>query len=83
MNTIRVEHSGHIKRVTLNRPEKRNAISYELASELLAVTKEAESDGTRLLIIRGEGQGFCAGSPWAAPSPSQGFEDRLIRRNID
>ena len=61
MNTIRVEHSGHIKRVTLNRPEKRNAISYELASELLAVTKEAESDGTRLLIIRGEGQGFCAG----------------------
>ncbi len=61
MNTIRVEHSGHIKRVTLNRPEKRNAISYELASELLAVTKEAESDGTRLLILRGEGQGFCAG----------------------
>ncbi|MEY3840645.1 MAG: hypothetical protein RIR08_1382, partial [Pseudomonadota bacterium] len=27
MNTISVEHSGHIKRVTLNRPEKRNAIS--------------------------------------------------------
>ncbi|NCX67259.1 MAG: enoyl-CoA hydratase, partial [Burkholderiaceae bacterium] len=27
MNTIRVEHSGHIKRISLNRPEKRNAIS--------------------------------------------------------
>jgi enoyl-CoA hydratase/carnithine racemase len=35
MNTISVEHSGHIKRVTLNRPEKRNAISYDLANELL------------------------------------------------
>lgn len=42
MNITRVEHSGHIKRVTLNRPEKRNAISCELASELLAVIKEAD-----------------------------------------
>lgn len=61
MNTISVEHSGHIKRVTLNRPEKRNAISYELANELLLVAKESELDGTRLLILKGEGQGFCAG----------------------
>ena len=61
MNTIQVEHSGHIKRVTLNRPEKRNAISYELANELLQVSKESELDGTRLLILKGAGQGFCAG----------------------
>ena len=72
MNTISVEHSGHIKRVTLNRPEKRNAISYELANELLQVTKESELDGTRLLILKGEGQGFCATAGRAArdgPSP--------------
>jgi enoyl-CoA hydratase/carnithine racemase len=61
MNTVLVEHSGHIKRVTLNRPEKRNAISFTLATELLEVAKQSESDGTRLLILKGEGQGFCAG----------------------
>jgi enoyl-CoA hydratase/carnithine racemase len=61
LDTLQVEQCGHIKRVTLNRPEKRNAISYEMASELLEVTKQSELDGTRLMILRGEGQGFCAG----------------------
>ena len=61
LDTLQIEQCGHIKRVTLNRPEKRNAISYEMASELLEVTKQSELDGTRLMILRGEGQGFCAG----------------------
>ena len=58
---IKVERDGLIKRITLNRPEKRNALSLELATELLLEAQRSETDGTRLIVLRGEGKGFCAG----------------------
>ena len=58
---IKVERDGPIKRITLNRPEKRNALSLELATELLLEAQRSEIDGTRLIVLRGEGKGFCAG----------------------
>jgi enoyl-CoA hydratase len=58
---LRVERDGPIKRITLNRPEKRNALSLELATELLLEAQRSEADGTRLMVLRGEGKGFCAG----------------------
>lgn len=56
-----LERNGPIKRIRLNRPEKRNALSLELATELLREVQRSETDGTRLLVLRGEGRGFCAG----------------------
>lgn len=47
--------------ITLNRPEKRNAISYELIDELLAALDEVESSGAAVLIITGAGKAFCSG----------------------
>jgi enoyl-CoA hydratase/carnithine racemase len=58
---IKVERDGPIKRITLNRPEKRNALSLALATELLLQAQRSEHDGTRLMVLRGEGKGFCAG----------------------
>lgn len=58
---LKVERDGPIKRITLNRPEKRNALSLELATELLLEAQRSEHDGTRLMVLRGEGKGFCAG----------------------
>lgn len=56
-----VEQVGPIKRLTLNRPEKRNALSLALADALLAAIEQAAVDGTRLISLRGNGPGFCAG----------------------
>ncbi|HKV54852.1 MAG TPA: enoyl-CoA hydratase/isomerase family protein, partial [Candidatus Binataceae bacterium] len=51
-----------IFRLTLNRPEKLNAMSQKLLRELDGAMDEFESDGAAsVLIIRGAGRAFCAG----------------------
>src|SRR5579863_595219 len=51
-----------ISRLTLNRPEKLNAMSQKLLGELDGVMSEFESDeSASVLIIRGAGRAFCAG----------------------
>ena len=53
---------GHIRRLTLNRPEKRNALSNQLRGQLFAALDEADRDpDTRVTIIRGAGSSFSAG----------------------
>jgi enoyl-CoA hydratase/carnithine racemase len=53
---------GATARITLNRPEKRNALSLELMDELIAALREAsEQATTRAIVIEGAGPGFSAG----------------------
>ena len=47
--------------VTLNRPEKRNAISHALVEELLAALDEIEKSPAQAVILTGAGKAFCAG----------------------
>lgn len=61
MSLLEVKREGPIKRLTLNRPEKRNALSLELATELMQEAERSATDGTRLMVLRGAGPGFCAG----------------------
>jgi enoyl-CoA hydratase len=52
----------HVRRLTLNRPEKRNALSNDLRRELFAALEEADRDpDVRVIIIRGAGACFSAG----------------------
>ena len=57
--TIKVESDGALALITLNRPEKRNAISATMIAELLAALKEVESGSERVAIITGAGKAFC------------------------
>jgi methylglutaconyl-CoA hydratase len=60
------ESDGAIARLTLNRPEKRNALDRELISELLAALESSCGDARlRVLVIRGAGKDFCAGADLA------------------
>jgi len=47
--------------ITLNRPEKRNAISYELIAELLSALNQVAASASRVLVITGAGPAFCSG----------------------
>jgi methylglutaconyl-CoA hydratase len=56
------KHGGETTIVTLNRPEKRNALCIALLKDLIAAVKDAEKDpAMRILIIGGEGPVFCSG----------------------
>ncbi len=62
MNVIGYSTRDHVATITLNRPEKRNAISYELTRALNQRLCEAkEDDGVRAVVITGAGSAFCAG----------------------
>lgn len=59
--TLTIAHDGPVATITLNRPDKRNAISYELIDDLLLALEEFEESPTQLLILTGAGQAFCSG----------------------
>src|SRR3990172_11632315 len=83
---VRLTKAGHLATITLNRPERLNAVNGQLRQDLHAALDEvAADDGVRAVILTGEGRGFCAGadvtgmralaegSPQTAPaSPAQG-----------
>src|SRR5436305_540596 len=63
MPAILIEKLGpHITTVTLNRPERRNALTLDLLNELIAAIKVAsDQPSERVLILRGAGAAFCTG----------------------
>jgi methylglutaconyl-CoA hydratase len=60
-HTLTLEREGEVAIITLNRPERRNAISTEMIEELLAALDETESSGARVVILTGAGKAFCSG----------------------
>jgi methylglutaconyl-CoA hydratase len=79
---LRAESSGPILRLTLDRPEVRNAFNDELIDRLSTAFRELP-DGTRAVILASEGPGFCAGGDleWmrkaAAYSEDENVRDAL------
>ena len=55
------KHEGRVTRLTLNRPQKANALSAPLVEALIDAVDYACTDGTRLLVLDGAGSHFCAG----------------------
>lgn len=61
MSLVRVEDDGGVRTITLNRPEKRNALAPKLQEELIAALESAEAEGARVVMLAGQGEAFCAG----------------------
>ncbi len=58
-----VEDRGAVRILTMNRPEKRNALNFELTQGLLDALRAADSDDSvGAIVLTGAGQGFCAGA---------------------
>lgn len=67
MSELLISTKGPIRILTLNRPEKRNALNDELIAALKRALREADSDDTlRAIVINGAGKDFCSGADLAA-----------------
>lgn len=60
-NTVQLTYEGQMAFLTLNRPDKRNAISFELIDDLLRALEEVAKSDAIVLIITGAGKAFCSG----------------------
>ena len=76
MNELIVEEIGEIRRVTLNRPERLNALNQPLTEALLAYFEARRRDlSARVIVIRGAGRGFCSGADLKAAGQPDALRD--------
>jgi methylglutaconyl-CoA hydratase len=59
--TLQLANDGRVATITLNRPDKRNAISYDLIEDLLTALAEVAKSQALVLILTGAGTAFCSG----------------------
>jgi methylglutaconyl-CoA hydratase len=59
--TLITAHDSGISTITLNRPDKRNAISFDLIDDLLRALNEVARSSAHILILTGAGKAFCSG----------------------
>jgi 2-(1,2-epoxy-1,2-dihydrophenyl)acetyl-CoA isomerase len=82
--TILVERHAGYRQITLNRPERLNALTVEMADALIAALDAAQADdGCRAVLLTGAGRGFCAGQDLTAiiGAGSAAIRDLLDRYN--
>jgi methylglutaconyl-CoA hydratase len=60
-NTITLSYEDRVALLTLNRPDKRNAISFELVDEVLKALAEVEKSPALVLVLTGAGKAFSGG----------------------
>jgi methylglutaconyl-CoA hydratase len=77
MGALRVERDGHVLRVTLARPERRNAFDAALIAELTEAF--ADVGDARAVVLSGEGPSFCAGADveWQRSSIDLSYDDNV------
>jgi methylglutaconyl-CoA hydratase len=80
-NTLHLALDGGVATLTLNRPDKRNAISFELIEDLLRALDEVAKSEAIVLIVTGAGKAFCSGldldnlKALLGRTPEQNLED--------
>jgi methylglutaconyl-CoA hydratase len=81
MSALRVERDGAVLRVTLARPERRNAFDADLIAELSEVFVDVGR--VRAVLLSGDGASFCAGADvdWMRASVDLSYDDNVADAN--
>lgn len=86
--TLQLAYNAGVATITLNRPDKRNAISYELIQDMLAAFAEVQKSNALVLILTGAGKSFCSGmdlenlKALIGHTPKQNIEDSKIMAQL-
>src|SRR6478736_297001 len=84
MELVLYEVKDRVGYITLNRPEKKNALSHELVAELKDAFTQAENDtNVKIVVLQANGDAFCAGADLAYLQRLQkfSFEENLADSN--
>ena len=79
MAVLLVERNETLKILSLNRPERANSLSAELVEALTDTFSESCTDGTRTLVIRGNGNSFCSGFDLSNLESESEVADRILK----
>ncbi len=61
MEKVKLSFKGEVARISLNRPEKKNALNHQLLIELREAINTVKNSSAKVLVLSGEGDTFCAG----------------------
>lgn len=79
---IRLEVADGIATITLNRPDRLNAFTEKMSSELIAALDLTDAnDDVRAVIITGAGRGFCAGADLGSGGATFDYDKRTVHRD--
>jgi 2-(1,2-epoxy-1,2-dihydrophenyl)acetyl-CoA isomerase len=78
-----VELKNGVKRITFNAPERRNAVDRATSERLLEVVQETARDESRVVILTGAGDAFCAGADLSTSKPGGGNVTDFLRRVVN
>lgn len=73
MAFVDIQQDGPVTRLTLNRPEVRNAFNEHVIAELTEWTKSVPGSGARVAVLAGAGKAFCAGADLTWMSKMVGY----------
>ena len=80
MSSVLIEHDGPILRLTLNRPDVRNAFDEDVIQRLsTAASRASEDSSLRAVVLAGTGKAFCAGADiaWMAKAVAYSRQENL------
>jgi enoyl-CoA hydratase/carnithine racemase len=84
MTSLLIEDRGAVRVITMNRPEKHNALNTDLTTRLLAALREAdEADGVNAVVLTGAGKSFCAGADTTEFSALVPEDPRAVNQRAD
>jgi 2-(1,2-epoxy-1,2-dihydrophenyl)acetyl-CoA isomerase len=81
---ILFDRAGSVATITMNRPERLNALNVEMGVEILDALEASENDeNVRVVVLTGAGRGFCAGDDMKGPTDANQAAAGLGRRHDD
>jgi len=81
---IKLDVADKVATLTLNRPDRMNAFTEQMARDLVAAFDETDAnDDVRVVVVTGAGRAFCAGADLGAGSATFDYEKRLAARGVD
>jgi len=84
MADLVIDNDGAVRILTMNRPEKRNALNMALSEALLEALREADSAaGVRAMVLTGAGPAFCAGADLSEFAALNAAHESLVERRAD